>query len=239
MNKLTRKLNGRTRRGVAEIITTLLLVGITVIGALVVASFFAGTGGGAGIGSVVTSIEKTRESIKLTGYDARDGSNLSGILVLDNHLDRDGNGSPELCAGSGAGFSNCSGSPNSLPSAGGTEFLVLKIRNISLATVTLAGVIVNNATHSWDDSKAGLALSGTNFPAAGKFSLVNADPADTAPTQRSNTDVGPGLDLRVVVKLSTSLSPDNDFDINESLKIQFDYGALDIKEFIVIVGVTR
>lgn len=205
--RLTHKLQrGWQRRGVAEIITTMLLVAMTVIGAVLVVSFFSDSGGGAGIGAVVTSIENPRQSIKLTGFDTRDGVDLSGISDIDNTKN----------------------SPNPTLTKG-SEFIVLSIRNIALEPTFLAGVLVNNLVHTHDTSPTGI------VPAAGKFTLVNT--TNPSPGLRTSTEIGAGQDLRVVVKLSSSLT--DNIPINKAIKIVFDHGSTDVKEFVITSGTTR
>jgi len=139
------------RRAISEIITTMLLLLVTIIGALMVSSFFTGTDiTGAGSGISFTSITRTAAaSIKITGYDTRDSIDLSGISVLDNSLlvvpsDR------KLCTDSCGGTSG--GPANNLPPTG-TEFIVLTITNAGSNSVILTNVFINDIGHSWDSTK--------------------------------------------------------------------------------------
>lgn len=77
-----RKINKIPRRAVSEVIASLLLLAITVVGGIIVWTAVSGTGP-----SVV--IEPTEAlNVKIIGFDTRDGTGLSGITGLDNTFDK-------------------------------------------------------------------------------------------------------------------------------------------------------
>ena len=110
------------RRGISEIIGTLMLLAITTIGSFFLANLVQGSGIGSTDPSATQQVSPVY-SIRLTGYDTRDSANLSGISSLDNKFDQ------ELCAKS------CSSFANNVPNTSGTDFVVVQIKNISTTPV--------------------------------------------------------------------------------------------------------
>ena len=221
---------GRSRRAVSEIITTMLLLMITVIGALMVSTFF-NTTDTTGIGASISTTRTSAASIKLIGYDTRDGLNLTRIDALDNFNPSSGVSSKSLCTKS------CT-TPNVMPSSLGTEFIVLKIRNEGVNTVPLHGVLVNDTQHSWDSNTAGNTLGasciiGTTCPGDGKFSIMNT--FDTK--QRSAAELEGGAEVRLIIKLSGQMT--KDIGLNKGLTVQFDTGDLEPPTFVIFFGTTR
>ena len=77
-----RKITPQKKRAVAEVISSLLLVAITVVGAVILTTFLDEafiSGGLAASGS-----DNTIKTIKLIKYDSRDGGNLMGYTNLNN-----------------------------------------------------------------------------------------------------------------------------------------------------------
>gem|GEM_PF-764939 len=222
------------RRAISEIITTMLLLLVTIIGALMVSSFFTGTDiTGAGSGISFTSITRTAAaSVKITGYDTRDSIDLSGISVLDNVLKPTSPNLPDkLCTDS------CKGSAaNTLPavSGGGTEFIVLTITNAGSNSVILTNVFINDVGHSWDSTKTGT-LGTLNYPDAGKFSIISTDNSNL--DQRTTNEVFASEEVRLVIKLSESISPD--IKLGEALTVSIDTGSTELNEFVILSGDAR
>jgi len=212
-------MKGMERKAVSDIIATLLLLGITVAGAVLVAAFFQGN-------SVfrpdATSPGTQTASIKIIGYDTRDGSDLSGIDFLDNFLDAP----PFLCT------ITCNASPDDLPSAGGTEFVVLTVRNQGMSKVSLQSVEINNFDHSWSASTSGT-LSALSYPAAGKFSIIPTSSTIQSPTNEllSNGEA------RLVIKLSGDMS--QDIDVNQPIRTRIITNLLDPSADIITSGSVR
>ena len=165
-----RKFTPRKKRAVAEVISSLLLVAITVAGAIILTTFLNDSfiqGGLAASGS-----DSTLKTIKLVKYDSRDGGNLLGLADLNNTsvsfpIDQ------KLCRAS------CI--PNKSPSSGGTQFLVIQIENRSVNPIFLHDVWLGNATHSWDSVTANKILDPSaaplsgGIPIDGQFSIFPLD----------------------------------------------------------------
>src|SRR5574342_148514 len=143
------KLNLMNKRGVSEIIATLLLMGITVAGAILISAFFSGNS----LTQAQSSSATQTSSIKITGYDTRDGINLSDITGFDNKLDASPSPGPRLCT------TSCDISPNSKPSSDGTDFIILTIRNTGPNPVHIQSIEVNNVEHTWDQNTKNIALA--------------------------------------------------------------------------------
>ncbi len=215
------------RRAISDVIATLLLLGITVAGAVLVTAFFQGNA----IFRPDASNPGTQSaSIKIIGYDTRDGSDLSGIDFLDNYLD---NPTPFLCTIS------CNTDPNALPAAapiGGTEFIVLTVRNQGISKVSLQGVEVNGIDHSWDASTSGDELTAASYPAAGKFSIIST--SNTAPIKQSSTnELQSNGEVRLVIKLSDGIT--QDIDINQPIRTRIITNLLDPSPAIISSGGAR
>ena len=103
------------KRGVSVVISTLLVLAITVVGALSISNLMST--------SALTSANQTPKaiiaanSVILTAYDTRDGTFLFNIPNFHNEFDG------KLCAAS------CGPSANLVPSLGGTDFIVIEIWN--------------------------------------------------------------------------------------------------------------
>jgi len=217
------KTKGMKHRAVSDVIAVLLLLGITVAGAVLVSAFFQGN-------SVfrpdATSPGTQTASIKIIGYDTRDGSDLSGIGVLDNFLDAP---TPFLCT-------SCSNpDASALPAAaaaGGTEFIVLTVRNQGMSKVSLQSVEVNGIDHSWSASTSGI-LSTTNYPAAGKFSIIPT----SSIIQSSTNELQSNGEARLVIKLSDGIS--QDIDVNQPIRTRIITNLLDPSATIISSGGVR
>ena len=221
------KTKGMKHRAVSDVIAVLLLLGITVAGAVLVSAFFQGN-------SVfrpdATSPGTQTASIKIIGYDTRDGSDLSGIDFLDNYLDA---ATPFLCT-------SCSNpDANALPAAlaaGGTEFIVLTVRNQGMSKVSLQSVEVNGIDHSWDASTTSDVLSAASYPVAGKFSIIST--SNTAPiTQSSTNELQSNGEARLVIKLSGDIS--QDIDATQPIRIRVITNLLDPSATIITSGSVR
>jgi len=170
-----RKFTPQKRRAVAEVISSLLLVAITVAGAIILTVFLNDSfiqGGLAASGS-----DSTVKTIKLVKYDSRDGGNLLEFTNLNNTSPTN----QKLCR------SSCSAFPNANPVGfGGSEFLVIQVENRSVNPIFLHDVWLGNVSHSWDPFSAGEPLkmgdpfSSTSggYPGDGTFSILPVDTTD-------------------------------------------------------------
>ena len=214
------------RRAVSETIGTVLIMAITVVGAVFVANAMQGVL--FPIGSSAATSEVLPETIQLMGYDTRDSLDLSNISDLDNQFNQ------LLCT-------TCA-TADVTPSEGGTEFIVLHFRNSGVTPVYFHNIMINNEGHAWDAVAAGNVLDpdhlgGTTgeFPADGKFSIVPMHNG-TGPTllqQATNELVGDG-EVRVVIKLSGNIP--QDIGMWDSMRILVNYGGTQPAEFMVLSG---
>ncbi len=225
MRKIEKVFTRKKRRAVSDIIATLLMVVITVAGGIVVLNFVQTTDI---IQSTETiSSEEASISIKITGYDSRDSSNLSGISTMANLLDQ------KLCT------TSCISTQNNIPSNTGTEFIVLNIRNDGAGSAYLGSIFVNNILHTWDSTTATKTLDasinpvGGSSPRDGQYSII---PPSTL-TQESSTEIKTGNDRRIVIKLSASIA--SDIDLSSAIRIIIDAGRADPFNFVILSGSTQ
>ena len=226
-------------RGVSEVITTLLLLAITMVGAVFVASIVQS--------SMITTTDQTggssefiANSVRLVAYDSRDSSDLSGITDLHNHF------SQFLCTVS------CQSEPDKVPSGpsggaptGGTDFIVLQIRNTNINSIYIHTLFVNGIQHVWDADTSGVLLnaeiddpppSDGAYPYAGKFSIIDSA-GDIGLIQRTSNEVFPGEEVRIVIKLSEKIP--NDIEMWRPVQIHLNYGGTQPTEYIILSGDAR
>lgn len=227
----SRKIRCTSRRAVSEVIATLLMVSITVVGAVMLAAFlqnsgFASIGGSFGSNYLESQIPP---SIKLIGYDTRDGNDLFGIGVLDNNNVLN----TKLCT------RGCESNANNLPNdpSPGTEFIVLKMKNDGVNSYTINVILINDVDHLWNGTVSGsLSSSPGGWPNAGNFRLI---PSSTDLNFRSN-QLRAGEEALLVIKLSQNIITNSggqqpDIAYNLPLKIAFT-GSLNAPTFIVLGG---
>lgn len=215
------------RRAISEIFATLMLLGITTAGSVLLASLVYGSG--IQNGPNLNTSFQSAYSIKLTGYDTRDSTDISGITVLDNKFDQ------KLCT------SSCSSFPNNIPTSAnpGTEFIMLQIRNVSTDSVYLKGIQVNGVLHTWDQNTAGKILdASTNdstgkYPLNGKFSIIPT----SSTIQRSDNKISPDEEVRIILKLDDAMSPD--ISLTKSIIININFGALKTADNVILSGEIR
>ncbi len=221
------KLNFRKRRAVSEIIATLMILAVTVAGAVFISNAMQGFMYPSNSGNSVTDVRP--ESVSLFGYDTRDSTNLSDVTGLDNKFNQLllTNGATEV---------------NKIPSQDGTEFIVLHLRNLSTNSIFLHNVLISNEGHSWDTIAAGQVLDPTftgattgQFPSDGKFSIIPMYNG-TGPTitQIATNEVLADGEVRVIIKLSDNIP--QDIGMWDSLRILVNYGGAQPAEYIVLSG---
>lgn len=218
------KLADMKKRGVSDIIATLLLMGITVAGAVLISTFFSNSG----LLQTQSDASSQSASIKITGYDTRDGGNLSGITNFNNTLDA----SPRLCTIS------CNVSPDDIPSSDGTEFIILTVRNTGSKQILIQSVEINNIDHSWDtntgDKILTLATPPPSYPVAGKFSIIQVT---GTPKQSSVNQLNSNDEVRLVIKLSAAINPD--IGLGEPIKVRIYTDKIDSPAITITSGGVR
>ena len=137
--KLGKKSKLHTRRGIADIISTMLLMGLTVTGATTL-TYFVNSSFVSGNLAAASSMDTATKSMQLLSYDTRDSTTLLQISNLNNKFDQ------KLCGVTCTGV----GLSDKIPSNGGSEFVIIKIKNNSINLVFLQNIHLNNILHKWD-----------------------------------------------------------------------------------------
>jgi len=222
-----RKFTPQKRHAVAEVISSLLLVAITVAGAIILTTFLNDSfisGGLAASGS-----DSTLKTIKLVKYDSRDGGNLLGLAGLNNTSPTD----QYLCRASCSTFSNLS------PSSGGSEFIVIQIESRSVNPIFLHDVWLSNVAHSWDKGTAnmvldpgGSSISG-DFPVDGTFSILPTNVVMGTTKQNIDNEIQSGQTVNLLIKLDNT---NPDIALSKTIRAQFNIGANQLSEFLIESG---
>ena len=225
-NQKIGKITPKRRRGVAEVISTLLLVVITVVGAVILTGFIDETFV-SGSFSVASGTDSTIKKIKLRAYDTRDGTSLMGYDISNEHSIN-----PKLCGQS------CS--HNDIPANGGTEFLVIQIENQAVNSVFLKNLYLDGVNYDWDNGTAGNDLDGTGspvsgvtYPSDGTFSILSDD-GDPA---QLDSQIAGGSSVNLVVKLDAANSPD--LDLSKTVLVKLNIGENSLAEFLIETGDAR
>jgi len=148
MKKKYSKLFDSKNRAMSDIISTMLLVAITIVGGVTAFALFNSIeitqlGGDPEFESGAI----TNRAVKLMGFDTRDGANLAGIAVIDNSV------------------------PASASALTGGEFIVLRVRNLNFDDVIIDIVNVNEEPHVLD-LDGHTVLTSVTTPDEGEFNIV-------------------------------------------------------------------
>jgi len=219
----------KKRRAVSQIIGTLLILAITVAGAVFLSNFMSTKF----IAVDQNPVAEARiDSIRLTSYDTRDSVKLTDVPDLNNTFNQ------MLCTKGVSGGCTIIAA-NNLPINGGTEFIVLQIRNMNLDSVFIHNILINNVGHTWDEFAVGdLVLTndvgiGGNYPRAGTFSIIPVE--NDAPIMQLATNEIPGDgEVRLVIKLSDNIP--QDIGMWSSLRVLVNFGGSQPAEFIILSG---
>jgi hypothetical protein len=220
----------KKRRAVAEIISTMLLMGLTVGGATTL-TYFVNDGFISGNLSAASSLESSSRNVALLAYDTRDSSSLLKLADVDN----------EILINSFLCGVTCSVPINSIPENGGTEFIVMQIRNNGIDTIFLEDIAINNVVHSWDSTTSGVQLdASTNSGATGKYpidGMFSIMPVGSTPIiQNENYQIQSGQTVNLLIKLGPN---DSDILLNAGIRILLDTGGIHPIEFMLISGDAR
>ncbi len=220
-----RKFTPQKRRAVAEVISSLLLVAITVVGAVILTTFLDESFISGGL--TATGSDSTIKTIKLIKYDSRDGSNLMGYN-LNNTIPTD----QSLCRNS------CAADFDESPLTNGTEFIVIQVRNQSVNPIFLHNIWLSNATHSWDPNTASVNLDmtasssfGGEYPNDGTFSILSEDVLDLM--QKNDNEIESGQTVNLLIKLDNT---NPDIPLSKTIRAQFNIGANQLSEFLIESG---
>jgi len=225
------------RRAVSETIGTMLLLVITVVGAVMISNFLQ-DGFFQGVNGNPTGVEASSDSLQLTGFDTRDSDTLINVVTLNNKFNSllCAKGNPPECTNLIADKDNI---PTELVNPG-TEFIALQLRNMNPNSVFLINIQVNNELHEWDDGTAGWPLdatlsadAGTKYPRAGFFSIIPSPDRPNSEKQFASQEVNGNEEVRVIIKLSENLS---DIQMWDSMLIVVNFGGSQPAQFIVSSG---
>ena len=219
---MNRKIFGR-KRAVSETIGTLLILMITVVGAVLIANFVKD-----GFFAVDQSYapEARVDSVQLTGYDTRDAEKLINVEFLDNVLNQ------MLCI---SGNPPCAVTDaDQMPSAGGTEFIAIQIRNRNVDSIFLHSISINNIEHKWDQLTANQDLvPPASYPKAGMFSIIPAAEKNSI-EQKATIEVRGDEEVRVIIKLNSDIH--QDIGMSDSVRIAVNFGGTQPAVFNVLSG---
>lgn len=222
------------RRAVSETIGTMLLLVITVVGAVMISNFLQ-DGFFQGVNQNPSGVEASPNSIQLTGFDTRDAEDLINVSDLDNEFNQ------ILCAKGNDAKCTMSGTASDIPGViGGTEFISLQLRNMNTGSVFLKNVQVNNELHEWDSGTAGNELkalnnfdAGTKYPRAGFFSIIPSPDRPNSEKQFASQEIQGNEEVRIIIKLSEDVS---DIKMWDSMLIVVNFGGSQPAQFIVSSG---
>ncbi len=226
----------RKRRAVAEIISTMMLMGVTVTGASTL-TYFVNDGFVSGNLESVTNMDSPYQNISLLAYDTRDSYSLLSLANVDNE-----NLINKFLCGGHAVTGTCGGSPNAIPDSGGTEFIVLQIHNYDIDSIFLEDIAINNVIHSWDSSTSNVPLDAEfdcvscpnrPYPADGMFSIF---PVGNNPTQNESIQIQSGQTVNLLIKLG---SDDSDIQLNRGIHVRLDTGKIHTVDFFIETGDAR
>ncbi|MFQ5781757.1 MAG: hypothetical protein ACE5GR_01720 [Nitrosopumilus sp.] len=219
----------RKRRGITDIIGTMMLMAVTVTGASAL-TYFVNDTFVTGNLATASTLDSSIQSIQLLAYDTRDSTFLLTMSNLDNQLDG------KLCG------TTCSGT-NQLPINGGSEFIIMKIKNNGLNSIFLEDVKLNNIEHKWDSTTSGILLNtsipdlndanGRNYPSDGKFSIL---PDTVNPIQNNSIEIPSGETVNLLVKLGSN---DPDVLLSKGIRVFLNIGDIAPVEFLIETGDVR
>ena len=234
------------RRGVSEVITTVLLLGITVVGAAFLSTFFQDTkvtDVAASLTSKATSAQSV-STLKLIGYDTRKGVDLLDITLLSNDQPGTQTVPDKLCTDSCGDDARKNLLPADSGGSGGTEFIVLHIRNNDVSLIYILTIQINDVVHQLDTGTLGKDLdltvsgsAGTNWPNAGYYSILPPTGTDNI-KQKLSSSVDGGKEVRILVKLHPTNFND-DIPLNGILRVHVNTDRYDPSPFIISAGSTR
>ena len=223
--KLKKEKNSRlkTRRGVADVISTMMLMAVTITGASTLTYFMNDAFVTGNLGTIST-LDSSSLNLLLLAYDTRDSFDLLTLSEVDNLTNS------YLCRVS------CAANPDTVPSLGGTEFIVLQIQNNGLNSIFLEKVTIAGSTYPWDSSTSGtiLDLPGGEFPGDGMFSILST--GNNPNLQSESIEIKNGQIVNVLIKLDSS-GPD--IQLNKGILVQLNTGGMHLVEFLIDSGDAR
>lgn len=212
------------RRAVSVVISTLLVLAITIVGALSISNLMST--------SALTTVNQTPKaiiaanSVLLTAYDTRDGASLFNISNFDNFFDN------VLCT-------VCATSINDIPSNGGTDFVVIKLWNQNSNPINIKTLQINGILHNWDFNTRNVDFDGSTsppaFPRDGMYSIIPTSSGSL--TQQNSQLVEGDQEVMLVIKLSRSFT--SDIVLGKPLQILVNIGDEQPAKYIILTGDTK
>ena len=209
------------RKAVSVVISTLLVLAITIVGALSISNLMST--------SALTTVNQTPKaivaanSILLTAYDTRDGTSLFNIANFDNQFDN------VLCT-------VCAVTPNNTPATGGTDFIAIQIWNQNSNPINIKTIQINGVLHNWDFQTRNVNFDGStsppSYPQAGMFSIIPT--SSVSLTQQSSQLVEGDQEVIIIIKLSQSF-PSN-IQLGKPLQILLNIGDEKPAKYIILTG---
>ena len=224
-----RKFTPQKRRAAAEVISSLLLVAITVVGAVILTSFLDETFVSGSL-AVTSGTDITIKTVKLRAYDTRDGGGLMGYNIDNDHVFN-----LNLCR------FGCNGAANDIPANGGSEFLVIQFENRGINSIFLRNIYLDNVNHLWDPDTINVGLDATAplaggvYPSDGTFSILSNDIADLIQKGR---EIQGGQTVNVLIKLHSDLDTP-DIELSKTMRVQLNIGQKSLAEFLIESGDAR
>jgi hypothetical protein len=203
----------------------LQFVAVTVVGAVILTSFLDETFVAGSLGASSSS-DSVIKSVKLLGFDTRDGGHLMNIQTLNNTSPAN----DYLCR------STCYPNPNESPLVGGTEIMVIQIQNTGVNPIFLHNIYLDGVDHNWDSSTAGANLNTAgnfgngNFPGDGSFSIISDI---SNPIQRDDNQIQNGETVNLIIKLDNT---NDDIPLSKTIRTQFNIGANQLSEVLIESG---
>jgi hypothetical protein len=228
-SKLEKKSKLCKRRGIADVISTMLLMAITVAGATTL-TYFVNDSFISGNLATASSLNTATKSVQLIGFDTRDSVTLMQISNLDNKF-----GDGKICGVSCTGV----GLSNVIPSNDGSEFIVIKIKNNSINSIFLDNIQLNHIVHDWDIQTSNAVLntlqdlsSGGNYPHDGMFSILPL----SSNVQSISNEIQSGKTVNLLIKLGPN---DQDILLNKGMSIFLNVGSSELVEFSIQSGAAQ
>lgn len=227
----------KNRRGITDIISTMMLMAVTVTGASTLTYFVNDVFVSGNLGTIST-LDSSSLNLLLLAYDTRDSSSLLRLIDVDNDIT---NGvdpetsAPLLCGNS------CASASNQIPESGGTEFIVIQIQNNGLNSIFLHNMAINNVLHSWDSLTANVILNAVTsdplsgkYPADGMFSILPEGSSQII--QKDRIEIENGEIVNILVKLGPYNS---DINLNKGINVSLNVGGPHLVEFLINSGDAR
>jgi len=215
------------KRGVSVVISTLLVLAITIVGALSISNLMST--------SALTTVNQTPKaiiaanSVLLTAYDTRDGTFLFNIPNFDNRF-----GDGVLCS-----TITCATNADARPLDLGTDFIVLQVWNKNTNPIHIRTLQINGILHTWDTNTKNVPFDGggtPGFPRDGMFSIIPV--SSSTLTQQNTQQVEGDQEVILVVKLSRTAFNDN-LGLGKPLRILVNIGDEQPAKYIILTGETK